>query len=275
MRRLRLAALLAPFFVLFTSLPAKAYLPPHDEQAYEAAVVACMEKSRAEPVACLVVVMSPCDGQPWVWGSDTCRSRLTKRWREKKDSAQAANPFFAPFDTDLLFNMWYVQLIQSRVDARHPACRVRAEQLPPIPDAPGPDWLGACVVFDFADWWFMLTHRLDEVVALREAHLAEVESLEACVLESGAAGQADQCIGLFGDLTCEGLSPTCGTSEFFVFVEILHSSIGADAAQAVLSDVGGAVAAGEYADCSDFNECMKKHFARRAIDAFLAEEARD
>ena len=251
--------------------------PNLDWPDYKQQVTACFLDHRADPLNCMETVLAPCEGQPWLRNGGPCHHRLTNRWRNDVKELEQTNPFLvgllasgAPQD---LPKLWYIQTIQSRFNQREGSCIERLKVFAPDPDYGRKAWIGPCALFDAADWWFLVSKDVGRLQAARTSHLEDIESLEACILESHVSGQANACIGIFRDdcelSTGEGKA-TCAMLEGLQWLEMLYGAVPHKKALTVHTAATDSVPEAYSNDCIERRFCFVDHLGRLTIQAMLA-----
>ncbi|MEM1297753.1 MAG: hypothetical protein AAGH68_00640 [Pseudomonadota bacterium] len=173
------------------------------------------------------------------------------------------------------FPDWFGQYLQGWFDAREQVCLDRVQEMFAERIANITELRNACVLWQAANRWHLVTSDREELLAKRMEFGAEVEALEACLLESGAAGRAGHCIDLFTP-ECLGQQPklikNCETMGAIVWVETAISALGAKRYADLLLEAdarANALDAADLADCLAAGSCYRRAIQEATIEAFL------
>lgn len=272
MVRLTFTSVAAAVFGLTLSHPTEANEIPQREK-----VAQCLSQHGGDPVPCLGVILSPCAHQSEIGFGRACYAKLGRTWVKGIRSAKASDPRLTALKSGWPSGPWVDQIRQSSFDDLEPTCQAEVTRLAQGRELDQHEVRNACYLMEKTHWWYRTAHTPDDLLDRRAAFLADVESLEACLLESGAAGHADQCIDLFSgncDTAHAHQHAACRTFARLLWYEVLINAVGVDRAAELHSESGTAITPELAATCGNAASCIFKDFALRTIDAFLAAELR-
>lgn len=237
--------------VLLLATPAAA-----DDTIVNAAQVrACLSEQTATPEDCLDVVLQPCAHHGEAGIARACYARLRYRWEAVIRESTGSLPERQPADP-------------ACVDAMMARLGTGAEVIHAVRNA--------CRLFAT-----VALHHNRKTAAMGGPD-ADLESLEACVLETAAAGHEESCIGIFaGDCNSAATSSeTCLQHEIQLWLKVLRANWSKSCPECSPRQRNQEMMLrmlNAKAECqrkgTNITLCRRDAIARAAIDALLDAEA--
>lgn len=253
--------------------------PLADEAGQRAEVQACFTENAATPDQCLPVALAPCADQDSAGLLRRCFHRLHKTWEQETDLAEnerlAASPPALQRWIRLRGPVWR-KTVSRKCEADVIALLGDRNANPRTVET-------ACSVYQHAAWQYRMTIGQDLLAREYAALRADVESVEACVLETAHVGEEASCTGLIASGCAEENTDAqqCLAHEALVWHSIAQTALVNDLPEAERGELqnlpsrfrGKHVTGCGADDGSDhYARCQMRSIARLSGDLFLAVE---
>lgn len=188
------------------------------QKSHTASVNACLSQHSGMEENCLDAVIAPCAEQANTEGYEDCIWNARHAWHRDLKSAESefklkhriTNPLWLDIERRMHFGGLEETCINRVGDN---AIGLRK-----------PELRAMCVALHTAAIHHLYTERQERLRIAYSDYLTEIESIAACVLESGAAGHGSDCVGLFRE-ECDAGKPhdptICSAREITQWQQVL------------------------------------------------------